>query len=114
VWWDFLCTHPTEGLALGLSLFYIPCRRQRLTGIRMRRGPVWQLVDDLLHATESYRALNLKHGTAVEDLATWKSNMEVLGADNAKLLKENNTLHMQVCVCAREGVREGVRRSVRV
>jgi hypothetical protein len=67
---------------------------------------VWQLVDDLLHATESYRALNLKHGKSAEDLATWKSNMEVLGADNAKLLKENNTLHMQVRVGVGVGQRD--------
>lgn len=53
-------------------------------------------MDDLLHATESYRALNLKNAATASDLEAWKSNMEVLGADNAKLLKENNTLHMQV------------------
>ena len=55
---------------------------------------VERLVDDLVHTTESYRTLKMQAAKQAAETEACQSKVEVLKKDNARLLQENNSLHM--------------------
>ncbi|KAK3289417.1 hypothetical protein CYMTET_3154 [Cymbomonas tetramitiformis] len=64
---------------------------------------IQKLLDDLVHTTESYRALKLRNSSSSHELETYKAKLDVLYQDNARLLKENNALHLQLIKDAEGG-----------
>uniref|UniRef100_A0A061RMJ2 Centrosomal protein of 135 kDa n=1 Tax=Tetraselmis sp. GSL018 TaxID=582737 RepID=A0A061RMJ2_9CHLO len=57
---------------------------------------VQKLVDDLVHTTESYRALKLKASKHEQEGEQWQGKLEVWKKDSQRLLHENNQLHVEL------------------
>ncbi|GMH37469.1 hypothetical protein BSKO_05342 [Bryopsis sp. KO-2023] len=57
---------------------------------------VKSLVDDLVHATESYRAIKLQGTKQGQEIENFNSQIQVLKKDSGRLVAENNDLHLEL------------------
>ncbi|XP_006816961.1 centrosomal protein of 135 kDa [Saccoglossus kowalevskii] len=57
---------------------------------------VERLFSDLVHTTESLKNAKLQASKSVEQTGDWEVAVEPYRSDNAKLVKENNELHLQL------------------
>ena len=57
---------------------------------------VEKLFSDLVHTTESLKNLKLQVGKQEKERTVFEDNVEPYRSDNAKLVKENNELHLQL------------------
>ncbi|XP_078355949.1 centrosomal protein of 135 kDa-like, partial [Oculina patagonica] len=57
---------------------------------------VEKLFSDLVHTTESLKNLKLQVGKQEKERTVYEDNVEPYRSDNAKLVKENNELHLQL------------------
>lgn len=57
---------------------------------------VEKLFSDLVHTTESLKNLKLQVGKQEKEKTVYEDNVEPYRSDNAKLVKENNELHLQL------------------
>lgn len=57
---------------------------------------VEKVFSDLVHTTESLKNLKLQKGRQDKEKALYEDNVEPYRSDNAKLVKENNDLHLQL------------------
>ncbi|KAM7443892.1 hypothetical protein ABFA07_007461 [Porites harrisoni] len=57
---------------------------------------VEKLFSDLVHTTESLKNLKLQVGRQEKEKTVYEDNVEPYRSDNAKLVKENNELHLQL------------------
>ncbi|XP_077983787.1 centrosomal protein of 135 kDa-like [Glandiceps talaboti] len=57
---------------------------------------VERLFTDLVHTTESLKNAKLQAGKSIEEKGNWEAAVEPYRSDNAKLVKENNEIHLQL------------------
>lgn len=57
---------------------------------------VEKIFSDLVHTTESLKNLKLQVGRQEKEKTVYEDNVEPYRSDNAKLVKENNELHLQL------------------
>lgn len=57
---------------------------------------VEKLFSDLVHTTESLKNVKLQLGKQEKERTVYEDNVEPYRSDNAKLVKENNELHLQL------------------
>ncbi|XP_071951529.1 centrosomal protein of 135 kDa-like isoform X2 [Antedon mediterranea] len=57
---------------------------------------VEKLFNDLIHTTESLKKSKLQASQVIHEKGTWEEQIEPYRSDNAKLVKENNDLHLQL------------------
>ncbi|XP_048589122.1 centrosomal protein of 135 kDa-like isoform X2 [Nematostella vectensis] len=69
---------------------------------------VEKLFSDLVHTTESLKNLKLQHSKHEKTKTLYEDNVEPYRSDNAKLVKENNELHLQL-IKLREDTDQSIR-----